>query len=198
MQNDVVMTGIGGQGVQLAAKTLATGAIQEGRQAMLSAHWGGEMRGGQTEASVVISDGALRALPTLPAIHAAYVMHAKYWAPVLPRIAPGATIVLNSDLVEEAQLSAPHAQFFPISATNGAAALDAPMGACFVMLGAFCAITGMVELEALVAAMKTLVPPYRTQHIEANERCLRAGFADAPALVAPVWTTAGAAGEAGS
>jgi len=39
--------------VQLCAKTLAMAATAEGRQALLSAHYGGEMRGGQTEASVV-------------------------------------------------------------------------------------------------------------------------------------------------
>ena len=37
MQVEVVLTGIGGQGVQLCAKTLAMAATAEGRQALLSA-----------------------------------------------------------------------------------------------------------------------------------------------------------------
>jgi 2-oxoglutarate ferredoxin oxidoreductase subunit gamma len=185
MQTDVVMTGIGGQGIQLAAKTLATGAIEEGRQAMLSAHWGGEMRGGQTEASVAISDGRLRALPILPVISSAFVMHPKFWSPVLARLKPGAPVVTNGDLVEE--LDVLDGRLFTIPATTIASSIGAPMGAGFVLLGAYCAITGLVGGEALVAAMKALVPPYRTQHIVANETCLRAGADAGPELAAPVW-----------
>jgi sirohydrochlorin ferrochelatase len=33
----------------------------------------------------------------------------------------------------------------------------------------------MAGIEALVAAMKELVPPYRTQHVVLNEAALRAG-----------------------
>ncbi len=186
MQTDVVMTGIGGQGIQLAAKTLATGAIEEGRQAMLSAHWGGEMRGGQTEASVAISDGRLRALPILPSISSAFVMHPKFWAPVLARLKPGAPVVVNSDLVED--LDVLDGRLFSIPATAIASSIGAPMGAGFVLLGAYCAVTGLVGLDALVAAMKRLVPPYRTQHIVANESCLRAGGEAGPARAAPVWS----------
>jgi hypothetical protein len=46
----------------------------------------------------------------------------------------------------------------------------------------------MVTVESLVAAMKELVPPYRVQHVNANEKALLAGGAAAPALAAPVWT----------
>lgn len=179
MQTDIVITGIGGQGVQLAAKALATGAIEEGRQAMLAATWGGEMRGGQTEASVVIGDGRLRALPILPRVTSAMVMHANHWAPVRDRLVPGGVVAYNSDLVDD--LGDVEASPLAVPAVARAKELDAPMGASFVLLGAFCAHTRIVATESLVAAMKRLVPPYRTQHIEANERCIRAGAALVPA-----------------
>jgi hypothetical protein len=35
--------------------------------------------------------------------------------------------------------------------------------------------------------MRELVPAYRTQHLEANGRALRAGAALAPELAAPAW-----------
>lgn len=188
MQTDVVMTGIGGQGIQLAAKVLATGAIEEGRQAMLTATWGGEMRGGQTEASVVISDGRLRALPILPTITSAFVMHQKFWDSVRERLVPGGSVIVNSDLIEELP-GATDARLFPIAATETARALEAPMGAAFVLLGAYANITGLVRPDSLVAAMKKLVPPYRTQHIEANERSILAGAKLGPELGAPAFST---------
>jgi 2-oxoglutarate ferredoxin oxidoreductase subunit gamma len=67
------------------------------------------------------------------------------------------------------------------------------MGAGFVLLGAYTAITGLVGLASLVEAMKQLVPPYRTQHVLANEASLRAGTDAAPAGAAPAWATHAAA-----
>jgi 2-oxoglutarate ferredoxin oxidoreductase subunit gamma len=61
------------------------------------------------------------------------------------------------------------------------------MSAGFVMLGAFVAVTGLVSVESAVGAMRQLVPPYRTQHLEANERAIRAGAAAVPAGAAPAW-----------
>jgi 2-oxoglutarate ferredoxin oxidoreductase subunit gamma len=187
MQIEVMLTGIGGQGIQLCAKTLAIGATDEGRQAMLSAHYGGEMRGGQTEASVVVGDGPLRALPILPSTWSAFVMHPNHWEPVRARLRAGGVVVANSTLMGE-DFATDDQLVVPIAAGDIAAELQAPMSAGLVLLGAYSAVTGLVGLEALVAAMKRLVPPYRTQHIVANEAALRAGFDAAPAQSAPAWS----------
>lgn len=185
-QTEVMLTGIGGQGVQLCAKALAVGATVEGRQAMLSAHYGGEMRGGQTEASVVVGDGPLRALPILPSTWSAFVMHPKHWEPVRSRLRPDGVVVANGTLVDD-DLDVGGARLVRIAAGDIATELSAPMSAGFVLLGAYSAVTGLVGLESLVAAMRQLVPPYRTQHVAANEAALRAGHDAAPALAAPAW-----------
>jgi 2-oxoglutarate ferredoxin oxidoreductase subunit gamma len=187
VQTEVIMTGIGGQGIQLCAKVLAVAATNDGRQAMLSAHYGGEMRGGQTEASVVIGDAPLRSLPILPSTWSAFVMHPNYWPPVRDRLRPGGVVVVNSSIAAEAYEGI-DAHLFPVAADDIAASVSAPMGAGFVLLGAYGAITGLVELSSLVEAMTQLVPPYRTQHIAANRASLEAGADAAPALAAPAWS----------
>jgi 2-oxoglutarate ferredoxin oxidoreductase subunit gamma len=186
MQTEVMLTGIGGQGIQLCAKTLAIGATDEGRRAMLSAHYGGEMRGGQTEASVVVGDGPLRALPILPSTWSALVMHPKYWAPVRAKLRAGGVVVANGTLVEDGTLGFDGATFL-VPAGDIASGLGAPMSAGLVLLGAYAAVTGLVGLDALVAAMTRLVPPYRSQHIAKNEAALRSGYDSVPALAAPAW-----------
>ena len=45
-----------------------------------------------------------------------------------------------------------------------------------VMVGAYAATTGLVGLDALIEGMRESIPPYRTQHIAANETAMRAGF----------------------
>lgn len=168
-----MLTGIGGQGVQLAAKTLAMAATAEGRRVMMSSHYGGEMRGGQTEASVVVSDGDLRSVPILESTWSAYVMHGRYWPGVAARLRPGGLAVVNTTVA--GTLDPDGFEVVDVPAGDIAAGLGSQMAAGFVLLGAYAAVTGMAGLESLVAAMKELVPPYRTQHVALNEAALRAG-----------------------
>lgn len=169
-----MLTGIGGQGIQLAAKTLAMAATAEGRQVMMSSHYGGEMRGGQTEASIVVSDDRLRPVPILESTWSAYVMHHRYWPGVAERLRADGVAVVNSSVTGE-DLTADHARVVAVPAGDIAGRLGAPMAAGFVLLGAYAAVTGMAQVGSLVAAMKELVPPYRTQHVTTNEAALRAG-----------------------
>ncbi len=189
-----MFTGVGGQGIQLAAKTLALAAVVEGGQAMMCGHYGGEMRGGQTDASVVVADHDLRALPILPAAWSAIVMSQKYWEPTQARIRPGGIVAVNGDLVLE-DLPADGLRVYPYPAQRLAAEAGAPLGASLVLLGAFCTLTGLCSADCLVEAMKRLVPPYRTQHVIGNEAAIRTGATAAEPLEATPWRSmAGTAG----
>ena len=184
MQREVILTGIGGQGVQLAAKTLAMAATAEGRQVLMSSHYGGEMRGGQTEASVVVADRDLRSVPILERAWSAFVMHGHYWQGVASRLRPGAIAVVNTNAASEVAYEG--GPLVAVPAGEIAAAIGAPMAAGFVLLGAYASATGIVGEEALVDAMRDLVPPYRTQHIAANEAAIRAGAASVT-VMQPAW-----------
>jgi 2-oxoglutarate ferredoxin oxidoreductase subunit gamma len=74
-----------------------------------------------------------------------------------------------------------------LPATTVAADLGNPLGGAMVMLGAYAAVTGIVEQSALIEAMRQSIPPYRTQHIESNERALLAGWDLLPANEHPAW-----------
>ena len=51
MERELLLTGIGGQGIQLAAAVLARAALVEGREVQVFGSYGGMMRGGATEAT---------------------------------------------------------------------------------------------------------------------------------------------------
>jgi 2-oxoglutarate ferredoxin oxidoreductase subunit gamma len=55
--------------------------------------------------------------------------------------------------------------------------LGQPRGGSMVALGGFAAATGLVPLEALLEAASEVLPSYRRQHVEANQRALKAGYA---------------------
>jgi len=186
-EREVLFTGVGGQGVQIASKVLAMAAVAEGRNVLLLPSYGGSMRGGMTNAALTVGDGELRALPIITSAWSAYVMDPKFWETVQPNLAPGAVVVVNSSL-SHFEVDVPGARVYPVPAMDMAAQLGSPMSAGFLMLGAFAAITGLVGVGSVTGAMRQLVPPYRTQHIEANERAIEAGAAAFPRLGAPAWT----------
>lgn len=173
MRDEVIITGIGGQGIQLMAKTLALAATRGGLHAMLTSDVGGEMRGGPSQASVVVDDEGLRALPILPSTKSAVVMHHKHSAFALSRLVPGGLVLVNSSVADPAAIH--DAQVIAVPALEIARAADAPNAAGFVMLGAYATLRRIVDVAALGEAMRELVPPYRAQHVAANLRALEAG-----------------------
>jgi 2-oxoglutarate ferredoxin oxidoreductase subunit gamma len=56
------------------------------------------------------------------------------------------------------------------------------------MAGAYAGLTAIVSPDALVEAMRESIPSYRTQHIAANERAIRAGLDAVTAGAFPAWT----------
>lgn len=174
MERELIVSGVGGQGIQLLAKTLALAATRQGRYAMLSADYGGEMRGGPSKASVVIGDAPLRALPVLASAGSAILAHHRFTEGVLERIRPGGLVLINTKLVDADTLR-PDLVVHGVNAAAVATEVGAPQAMGFVLLGAYNAITDMVDAAALVAAMTELLPPYRRQHAPANARAIQAG-----------------------
>jgi 2-oxoglutarate ferredoxin oxidoreductase subunit gamma len=185
-EREVLFTGVGGQGVQIASKALAMAAVAEGFEVLLLPRYGGGMRGGMTNASLTVGAGPLRALPVITSAWSAFVMDPAFWETVRPNLAGGAVVVVNSS-VFDLPVDVPDARVHRVPAKDMAVDMGNPMSAGFVMLGAFVAVTGLVSVESALGAMRQLVPPYRTQHLEANERAIRAGAAAVPAGAASAW-----------
>jgi Pyruvate/2-oxoacid:ferredoxin oxidoreductase gamma subunit len=185
MERELLITGIGGQGVQLSAQVLARAAALEGRNVMYLGLYGGMMRGGNTDSTVVVGDGPIEAPPVVSKAWSSIAMHDEFWAPIEPKLRPDALVLVN-DATFTTQIQAP-VTVIRVPATNVATDLGNPLGGSMVMLGAYAGTTGIVALDALIEAMRESIPPYRTQHIEANEQALRAGWDLLPADAHPAW-----------
>ena len=147
--------------------------------------YGGMMRGGNTDSTVVVADGPITAPPVVPRAWSAIAMHDEFWAPVEPRLrADGFVLVNDSTFTHE--ILAP-VTVHRVGATELATELGNPLGGAMVMVGAYGALTGLVGADALVEAMRASVPSYRQQHVAANERTIRAGWEAVPAGAHPAW-----------
>jgi Pyruvate/2-oxoacid:ferredoxin oxidoreductase gamma subunit len=185
-----MITGIGGQGVQLAATTLATAAVAEGREAMVFGVYGGSMRGGNTDATVVLADGPLYTPPTVGQTWSAIVMHHDYWPQLRDRLRPGALVVVDSSVFQGCLGVAAGTNVVAVEASTTAIGVGNALGGSMVAIGAYAAATGIVGLDALEAAAQEVLPPYRQRHAELNIEALRAGHALVSGVVSPAWAAA--------
>lgn len=174
MEYETFVSGIGGQGIQLVSKVFAVAAMENDRHVMLNGVYGGEMRGGKSLTTVVIGSRPLRALPVTAHASAAVVLHPNFWQEPSERLRANALIVADEEIA--AQLSPlPTQSFVTVPATRLAREIGNPQVMGMILISAYASITGLVTVEQLVVAMRSLVPPHRAQHLAANEKALEAG-----------------------
>ena len=186
MEREVLLTGIGGQGVQLAATTLGVAATAIGLEVLVFGSYGGTMRGGNTDATVVVGDEPLQTPPDVDDAWAAIALHHGYWPGTRDRVRPGGLVVFDSS-VFRGSAEAAGCTVLPVPATALATDAGFAQAASMIALGAFASATRLVTLEALTAAALEVLPSYRAHHAATNARALTIGWelVDAPML--PAW-----------
>ena len=184
MELELLMTGIGGQGIQLAAQVLARAAVGEGLFVQLFGSYGGMMRGGNTEATLVVADVAVETPPTVHSAYAAILMHHEYAPTVLDRVRTGGVALVNSSVFEH-PVQREGVVVVDVRATDLAVEVGHIMTASMVMAGAFAKVTRLMTLDSLAEAVSESLPSYRTQHIALNVAALHAGYSEVPADAIP-------------
>jgi Pyruvate/2-oxoacid:ferredoxin oxidoreductase gamma subunit len=182
----MMLAGIGGQGIQLAARTLAVAAVADGLQAMMMGEYGGMMRGGNSDATVVLGTGRLFSPPTVSRAWGAIALHHQYWQGVAPRVVTDGVVIVDRG-VFQGDIGRADVTVVEIDATNTAIDLGSVRGASMVALGALSAATAIVSVDALVAATAEVLPPYRAQHAAANAIAVRAGYELVDGVAQPAW-----------
>lgn len=189
VEREILLTGIGGQGIQLAAQVIARAALHAGLHVMSLGTYGGSMRGGDTSSTVIVSSEPISSPPIVASSWAALGTHPRNWEGVRSKLRPDGLAVWDADLFGEAGApDSTHA--VPVPATSLAAAMGAPQAASLILVGALAGASGLVGIDALVAAMRDSLPSYRQQHVPKNTEALRAGFGAAPDGLAPAWSEA--------
>lgn len=166
--------------MQLAAQVLAKAAIAAGRDVQVFGSYGGMMRGGNTDATVVVGDGPIEAPPTVTNAWSAVLVHPDFAPPTLARVRPDGLVVFNATLFA----SPPREGAVGVPATSLG---GAPVNASLVMLGAYLAMTGLVGIDLALAAVDDALPSYRKQHVAGCRHALQTGYDAAPAMRVDSW-----------
>ena len=186
MERELLLTGIGGQGVQLAARVIATAAIAEGRSVQMFGSYGGMMRGGNTDATIVVSDGPVEAPPTVGHAWSAIVMHDQFAPPIFAKLVGGSIAVLNIDVCSS-RPDAARTTVVEVAANEIADQIGNRLAASMVLVGAYAAATGLVSPDSLAGAIAASLPSYRQKTVEVNVAAVRAGYAVGPRDLVAAW-----------
>ncbi|MEM0007073.1 MAG: 2-oxoacid:ferredoxin oxidoreductase subunit gamma [Candidatus Bathyarchaeia archaeon] len=157
MRIEIRFAGFGGQGIIKSGIMVATAAcIYGGKHAVQTQSYGPESRGGACRSEVVIADDEID-FPKVTEPDILVVMSQHAYNEYAETVRKGGTIILDPDMIpNEREIEG--VKVFRVPATRMAEELGRRIVANVVMLGAFAAITGIVNREALKESIKANVP----------------------------------------
>ena len=188
MKTDVILCGVGGQGILTIATIIGEAAMQENLYIKQSEVHGMSQRGGDVITHVRIGEKVISPLVTegeADAIVSFELMEAARALPFLK--GQGGRIVVNSQKIEPVtvkigaaqypegleELLRAHGDVLELDARAAAMACEAPKSVNIVLLGAYAAGEEFAQ-EAGRKAVEACVPP---KTVEANRRAFLAGWA---------------------
>jgi 2-oxoglutarate ferredoxin oxidoreductase subunit gamma len=181
IHHEVIIAGFGGQGVLTLGSTLAEAAVLDGREVVWTPAYGAEMRGGPSFCTVIVSSDPIGS-PVVATADTAIIMNQFSLPKYQGQVRPDGALLVNSSLVNTAEV-ATTARWFAIRANHLAEEAGDARTANMVMLGAFLHLTHLVRTEAVIGALRHILPERRHHLIPMNEAALVAGARAIAALL---------------
>ena len=175
MQEEIIISGFGGQGALFAGQLLAYSAMENGFHVTWIPSYGPEMRGGKARCTVVISDEEIGS-PLVRRPSAAIVLNIPSMKTFEAAVEPAGVLVVNSSLIPQRSKRS-DIRLIAIPATDIATELGSVRLANMICLGALTHATGVVPLAALVQALDDHLPERHRGLLALNKAALRKGAA---------------------
>jgi 2-oxoglutarate ferredoxin oxidoreductase subunit gamma len=157
MRVEVRFAGFGGQGIIKSGIITAAGACIHGKKnAVQTQSYGPESRGGACKSEVVISEEEID-FPKVIEPDVLVVMSQHAYNDYAEDLKAGGTMILDPDMIPKEKVLK-NAKVFHVPATKIAEELGRKIAANIVMLGAFTAITGIVDKNAIKESVKENIP----------------------------------------
>ncbi|MGD8244318.1 MAG: 2-oxoacid:acceptor oxidoreductase family protein [Anaerolineae bacterium] len=175
MQEEIIISGFGGQGSLFAGQLLAYAAMDQDLHVTWIPSYGPEMRGGKARCTVVVSDQEIGA-PLVRRPSSAIVLNLPSMEAFEPAVKPGGVLVVNSSMVpDKSEREGIRVIYAP--ASDMAMALGNVRLANVICLGALTEATGVVSLNAIEQALDSHLPERHRHLLTLNKRALRRGAA---------------------
>lgn len=172
LYEEILIAGLGGQGVMLMGQILAYAAMEEGKNCTWYPSYGPEMRGGFAYCRTIISTREIGS-PVGIEPDTVIIMHGNF-LDMADGLREGGRLFLNSSLCEEIPQGKDW-QVFPIPANELAEEVGSPYVANFVVLGSYLEIVHPVSPQTVIKVMPKVIPARRQDMIPLNEKALQKG-----------------------
>ena len=170
----VMIAGFGGQGIIFAGKLLAQTAMRAGREVTYIPAYGAEVRGGTSNCSIVIHDQPI-ASPLVSTPTSLLAMNKASLARFAPCLRPGGLLIYNRSLIDTEPEPTGRTVVVPIPADELAIELGSQQVANMVMLGAYIHMSGILDLDQVVAALPDVLAKRHHNTLPANIAALNKG-----------------------
>jgi 2-oxoglutarate ferredoxin oxidoreductase subunit gamma len=173
MQEEIIISGFGGQGVLFAGQLLAYAALEEGRHVTWIPSYGPEMRGGTAHCTVIISDDEIGS-PLVSHPTAALVLNPPSMELYAPLVKPKGVLIGDSTLITQ-RANRDDIREIDLPAKDIAAELGNPQIANVVMVGALLSATSVLKTETLEKILDEHLGERHRAALEPNKLALRRG-----------------------
>ena len=168
-----IFAGFGGQGVLLMGYVLSHGAMLKGLNVTYFPAYGAEMRGGTANCTVTLSDKKI-ASPVASNPDTLVAMNYPSLEKFEPSMAEGGLVLLNASLIKESP-SRSDVEVLRVPTVDLAHEVGSDRAVNMVMMGAFCAKTGLLTPEEAVKGMQIALKG-KEKFFELNQKGIERGF----------------------
>jgi len=173
IQEEIIISGFGGQGALFAGQLLAYAAMDQDLHVTWIPSYGPEMRGGKARCTVVISEEEIGS-PLVRRPSAAIVLNIPSMEAFEPAVKLGGVLVVNSSLVPQ-KSDRDDIRVVYVPASDIASGLGNIRLANVVCLGALIQALGVLPLEAIEKALDDHLPERHRELLGLNKEALRKG-----------------------
>ncbi len=174
MYNEIIMGGVGGQGIMVIGNLLAQAAFMEGLNVTYLPIYGVEKRGGQADCTVVISNEEIGS-PVVGSPQSCILMSRPSLMKYGPKIKTQGFLLLNSSFVDPREVMRNDLEILAIPAMEVAKTLENERLGNMILIGAFVEKTRGVSIDALVAALPQAFEERYHHLLPANAQAIRKG-----------------------
>jgi 2-oxoglutarate ferredoxin oxidoreductase subunit gamma len=174
MQEEIVISGFGGQGALFAGQVLAYTALDEGSEVTWIPSYGPEMRGGTAHCTVIIGDEPIGS-PIVRQPSIAIVMNVPSHGKYGQLLQSGGLLVVNKSLVPD-PCERSDIKELRVPASEIAGELGDVRTSNIVLLGAMLRLRPILSLQAVLRSMDAHVAGRARRLLEQNKRALQRGY----------------------
>ena len=174
MQNEIIVSGFGGQGVMFGGQLLAYTAMDHGLHVTWIPSYGPEMRGGTANCTVIVADEEIGS-PLVRTPQAVIAMNLPSQNKYEPLIKPGGFLIVNTSLINSFA-TREDITIRNLPANDLADQAGNPKSLNIVMLGALLKVLPVFSLDALIESLNAHTPERNKRFIPANIKALNLGY----------------------